>query len=114
MMKKVTFDLDDETLARVTSVADARQTSVETLLRQQTEAFARLVPMSIDNPSHRRLLSMFEGSQAGLSHREELYDREKARAEVYVANRKILLELIDKTDGDMGHHGWNRAGSYDR
>jgi hypothetical protein len=113
-MTKVTFDVDEETLARVTSVADARQTSVETLLRQQTEAFARLVPITLANSSHRRVLSVLGGAQGGLSPREELHDREKARAEAYFTNRKILLDLIDKTDGDMGHHGWDRARSYDR
>jgi hypothetical protein len=114
-MTRVTVELNDETLARVESLARARQTSVEELLRRRAEDIARLAPIKIYNPSHRQILSVLErASDTYESQRDETYDREKARAEVYVANRRRLLDLIDQTRGDMGLQMWDRSRLYER
>ena len=113
-MTRVTLELDEETLGRVETVARARQTSVEDLLRRQAEDIARLAPIEINNPSHREILSALERGPAYYSSpREEVHDRETARAEAYAASRRRLLELIDRTDGDLGLQAWDRRRLYE-
>jgi Ribbon-helix-helix protein, copG family len=113
-MTRVTLELDEETLARVESIARARQTSVEDLLRRQAEDIARLAPIQIHNPSHRKILSALKrGPDDYSSPRKEAHDREKARAEAYAASRRRLLELIDRTDGDLGLQAWDRRRLYE-
>lgn len=114
-MTRITLDLNEETLARVESLARAQQTSVEDLLRKRAEDIARLAPIEIQNPSHRKIMSALDRQPSSYaSPRDEVHDREKARAEVYVANRRRLLELIDRTMGDMGAHAWDRSRLYER
>jgi predicted transcriptional regulator len=115
MMTRITVELSNETLARVETLARARQTSVEDLLRKQAEDIARLAPITVENPSHRKILSALErGADFYTSPRDEVHDREKGRAEAYVANRRRLLELIDSTAGDMGTYAWDRSRLYER
>lgn len=114
-MTRITLDLNEETLARVESLARARQTSVEDLLRKRAEDIARLAPIEIQNPSHRKIMSALDRQPSShASPRDEMHDREKARAEVYVENRRRLLELIDHTKGDMGTQAWDRSRLYER
>lgn len=114
-MTRVSFELDEDTFGRVERLAQARQMSVEELLRRRAEDIARLAPISIENRSHRKIVSALDrGPDDYGSSREEIYDREKLRAEVYVRNRRLLLELIDRTEGDMGGQAWNRQSIYER
>jgi hypothetical protein len=114
-MTRVTLELDDETLARIESVARARRTSVADLLRRQAEEIARLAPIKLHNPSHRKVLSALErDANYYSSPREEGHDREKARAEIYAENRRRLLELVDRTEGDMGEQPWDRRRVHER
>lgn len=114
-MTRVAIEIDEEVLARVERLARARQTSVEELLRKQTEELVRLAPIEIHNPSHRKILEALQRSaDDSSSPRDEIYDRDKARAEGYLANRRRLLDLIDHTQGDMGVQPWNRARLYER
>jgi hypothetical protein len=114
-MTRLTLDLDDETLARMETIARARRMSVEELLRRQAEDFVRLAPIEIYNPSHRDILSALEGGpELVATTREEAHDRARARAETYLTNRQRLLELIDQTQGDMGLQPWDRSRIYER
>jgi hypothetical protein len=114
-MTRVTLELDNETFAAVETVARARHTSVEELLRRQAEDIARLAPIEIRNPSHREILSALEpGPDDHPSPREEANNRKRARAESYAANRRRLLELIDRTGGDLGQQTWDRLGIHER
>jgi predicted transcriptional regulator len=114
-MTRLTLELDDETLARVEAVARARQTTAEALLRQHVERMVRLAPIEIHNPSHREILSALEGgNHHDATVRGEANDRAQARAEVYSSNRQKLLELIDRTRGDMGRQTWDRSRIYER
>ena len=111
-MTRVTLELDEDTLARVESLARSRQITVEDLLRRRAEDIARLAPIALHNPTHRQILSALDRDCG--SPREQTNDRERARAEAYVANRRRLLELIDQTKGDMGRQAWHRPGIYER
>jgi len=114
-MTRVAIEIDEEVLARVERLARARHTSVEDLLRKQTEDLVRLAPIEIHNPSHRKILASLERpADYYSSPRDEIYDRDKARAEGYLANRRRLIDLIDRTEGDMGLQSWNRARLYER
>jgi hypothetical protein len=113
-MKNITLAVDDEVLSRVAFLANTRHMSVEDLLNQRVADIASLAPITLENPSHRQLV---EASQRPLesydSPREELHDREKSRAELYVHQKQKLLDLIDKTEGDMGTQGWSRMRAYE-
>lgn len=75
-MTRVTLELDDETLARVEYLARAKQTSVENLLRDKAQEIARLAPIELDNPSHRKILSALDrGPDFYQSPRDEVHDR---------------------------------------
>ena len=114
-MTRITLDLNEETLARVKSLARAQQTSVEDLLRKRAEDIARLAPIEIQNPSHRKIMSALDWQPSSyVSPRDEINDRDRARAEVYAENRQRLLELIDQTKGDMGLQAWDRSRLYER
>jgi hypothetical protein len=114
-MTKVTLELDEDTLARVECLARARQTTVEDLLRLRAQDIARLGPIELHNPAHRQILSALDRKSSDYSSpRHETHDREKARAELYVANRRRLLELIDQTKGDMRRQVWDRSRIYER
>ena len=114
-MTKVTLDFDDQTLDRVASVANARHISVEDLLKARAKDIARLAPIEIINPSHQAIVAAAARPTGYYeSRREEIYDRENARAELYVESKRRLLDLIDETDGDMGAQGWDRRRAYER
>ena len=111
---RVTLDLDETTLARVETIASAKHISVQELLRRQAEDIARHAPIETHNPSHRKILSALERTPDHCATaREEDYDRAKARAEVYSANRRKLLELIDRSEGDLGTQAWDRRRIYE-
>lgn len=114
-MTKLTLDFDDQILSRVASVAEARHVSVETLIKERAEDIARLAPIEIHNPSHKAFVAAaLRASNYYASPREKIYDRENARAELYVQNKQRLVELIDTTEGDMGSQGWDRRRAYER
>jgi hypothetical protein len=114
-MTRITVELDEATLARMEMVARARQMSIADLLRLQAKDIARLAPVEIHNPSHRKILSALGRDLTDYpSAREEAHDREKARAEAYVVSRRRLLDLIDRTEGDMGSQAWDRRRIYER
>jgi hypothetical protein len=114
-MTKVTLEIDEGTLARVASVARARHLSVEGLLKERAEDLVRLAPVEIDNPAHRKILSVLERpADYYETAREALNDRDLARAEHYADNRKRLLELVDETQGDMGAQRWDRGQLHER
>jgi hypothetical protein len=114
-MTRVSLDLNAETLARVESLARARQMSVEDLLRKRAEDMARIAPIEIQNPAHREIMSALDRRpESYASPREEINDRDKARAEIYAENRQRLLKLIDDTKGDMGLQVWDRSRLYER
>ena len=104
-MTRVTFDLDDTTLARIENIASERQISVQDLLRRHAEDLARLAPIGIQNRSHQDILSALLLPPGGEA---------RATAEAYVANRQALLDLIDNTEGDMGTKAWDRQSVYER
>jgi hypothetical protein len=128
-MTRITFDIDDNVLALVERYARAANTSIKSILKdhltmiakrndierqrrvpEEAEDIARLAPIEIHNPSHREILSALKGSpDRHASARDEAHDRARARAETYAANRQRLLELIDRTQGDLrlqpGHRG---------
>ena len=113
-MTKIVLELDDRTLDRVATVARARSATVESIIVERVADMTSLAPVEIENPSHRAILAILEGPSAGSNARDELHDREHARAEVYVENRRKLLALIDATEGDMGEQVFERARLYDR
>ena len=114
-MTKITLEFDDQTLDRVASVAQGRHVSVEALIKARAEDIARLMPITIENSSHRKIVIAADRPlESYESKRDEIYDREGARADAYVEMRKKLLELIDETDGDMGAQGWDRRRAYER
>ena len=102
-MAKIAIELDDGLVERLAVASRARNITVEELLRAEAESATRASEVEIDNSSHRAILSALlrpEGYYE--SPRDEIYDRERDRAEAYVASRKALLELIDNTEGDRG------------
>lgn len=110
-MTKITVDIDDEVLARMSELARARNLSVEELLKEQVDGMVRLAPFKLENKSHLAILAALGNENEGW--REEVYDRAKGRAESYVENRKSLMELARATEGDMGAEGWDRRRAYD-
>lgn len=113
-MTKVVLDVDERTLNRVATVARARSVSVESVIVACMAEIASLAPIEIENPSHRAMLATLERPLApGESERDALHDRERARAEVYVENRRKLLALVDATEGDRGGRVFDRAALYE-
>jgi hypothetical protein len=114
-MTKFTIDLDDRLADRLALVSRARNLTVEEWLRSEAENAARSEEtFEIENTSHRAILAALERPEGYYdSPRDEIYDREHGRAEAYVDARKALLELIDKTEGDMGAQSWNRRALYE-
>lgn len=114
-MAKVTVELDDQTMARLTHASRATHVSVEDILRRQAEEVARLSPLEIPNASHRKILAALTAPDGYReTARDALHNRERDRAEIYAETRKKLLALIDNTLGDMGAQGWSRASLYER
>jgi len=113
-MAKITIDLDDGLVERLAAASRARKITVEELLRAEAENAARSSDVEIENPSHRTILESLHRPDGYYdSPRDELYDRERDRAEAYVAARQALLELIDNTEGDMGAQAWSRRRLYE-
>lgn len=110
-MTKITVDIDEEVLARMSELARARNLSVEDLLKAQVDGMVRLAPFKLENASHRAILAALANQNEGW--REETHDRAKVRAEDYAENRKRLMELARTTEGDMGAEGWDRRRAYD-
>jgi hypothetical protein len=133
-MRRISFEIDEDVLALVERYARAANTSIERILKdhlttiakqndierqrrvpEEAEDIARLAPIEIHNPSHREILSALKCSpDRHASARDEAHDRAKARAETYAANRRKLLELIDRTQGDLGRQTWDRSRIYER
>lgn len=113
-MTKITIDLDDGLAERLAVASRARNITVEELLLTQAENAVRASEVEIENPSHRSILASLHRPEGYYdSPRDEIYDRERDRAEAYVAARQELLELIDNTDGDMGVLTWSRGRVYE-
>lgn len=113
-MAKITIDLDDGLVERLTAASRARNLTVEELLRAEAEQAALSSDVGIENSSHRTILSALNRPEGYYeSPRDEIYDRERGRAEAYVKAREALLELIDSTEGDMGAQVWSRRRVYE-
>ena len=114
-MTKFTIDLDDNLAERLAEVSRARNLTVEEWLRAQAEMSAPPVQdLAIENFSHRAILASLDRPHDSYeSRRDEIHDRERARAELYVQHRAALLELIDSSQGDMGAQSWNRGKLYE-
>ena len=114
-MTKITIDLDDGLLERLAVASRARNMSVEQWLRAQAEQAASAADeFEIENASHRAILASLDRPDGYYdSPRDEIYDRERGRAEIYADCRRKLLELIDATQGDMGAQTWNRTALYE-
>lgn len=107
-MAKITIDLDDGLMERLAVASRAQNLRVEEWLRTQAEQAAH-VPAEIDNAPHRAILAALDRPDNYYeSPRDETYDRERGCAEHYETTRAALLDLIDKTQGDMGMQRWNR------
>ncbi|MBX9910456.1 MAG: hypothetical protein K2Z25_17300 [Beijerinckiaceae bacterium] len=114
-MTRITIEIDDQIMARVATVARSRHASVESLLAEHASMIGSLAPIEIDNPAHRKLMSNVVRPPGYYeTAREESYDRDRQRAEIYAANKSRLLRLIDETEGDMGDQGWSRERLYVR
>ena len=114
-MTKITIELDDAVIARLAAASHAHRMTIEEWLRAQAEQAARASgDFVIENPAHRAILaSLHRPDGYYASPRDEMHDRERDRAELYVENRAALLDLIDNTEGDMGAQAWNRRGLYE-
>jgi hypothetical protein len=113
-MAKITIDLDDALVERLTAASRARNITVEELLRGEAEQAAISPGPEIENTSHRAILSALRRPDGFYeSPRDAIHDRERDRAEAYVAAREALLELIDTTEGDMGTQTWSRRRIYE-
>jgi hypothetical protein len=114
-MAKITVELDDLTLDKLARASQLAHVSVEEFLRRHTVDALTLPPLEIPNASHRKILAALDREDESVPFtREEIYDRDRARAEVYVQNRQRLLALVDSTTGDMGSQKWSRASLYER
>src|SRR5436305_235022 len=100
-MTKITIDLDDSLAERLASVSRAHNLTVEEWLRAQAEQAAPPVAdFPVENASHRAILASLERPEGYYdSPRDEIYDRERNRAQLYAETRAALLELIDSTQG---------------
>lgn len=113
-MKNITLAVDDDVLNRVALLASTRHMSVEDLLNKRVADIASIAPIVLENPSHRKLVAASQlPSESYATIRDEIYDREKSRAELYIHRKQELLNLIDNTEGDMGTQGWNRMRAYE-
>lgn len=113
-MAKITIDLDDALVERLTAASRARNITVEELLRAEAEQAALSSDLGIENTSHRAILSALHRPDGFYElPRDAIYDRERDRAEAYAAAREALLELIDTTEGDMGTQIWSRRRVYE-
>jgi hypothetical protein len=111
---KITIDLDDGLVERLTAASRARNITIEELLRAEAQHVALSSDLEIENSSHRAILSALDRPEGFYATpREALYDRERDRAEAYVTARQALLELIDNTEGDMGEQAWSRRCVYE-
>jgi len=114
-MAKVTVELDDQIMERLTQASRATHVSVEDILRRQAEEVARFSALEIPNASHCKIVAALARPEGYYeTARDALHDRERDRAELYVETRNKLFALIDNTMGDMGAQGWSRAGLYER
>jgi hypothetical protein len=114
-MVKVTVELDDKTAERLAEASRAAQVSIEEILRRQAEGAVQFSLSEFSNHAHCKVLAALlrpEGYYE--TARDQLYDRERDRAEMYMQTRKKLLSLIDETAGDMGSQTWSRASLYER
>jgi|SRR5947209_3964317 len=113
-MTKITINLDDRLAERLADVSRSRNLTVEEWLRAQAEQAAAAEDFPIENGSHRAILASLERPEGYYeSPRDETYDRERNRAELYAGARAALLELIDNSQGDMGAQTWNRRALYE-
>lgn len=113
-MTKITIELEDNVVERLAIVSRAYNLTVEQWLRAEAEKAARLEKTNvIENASHRAILLALEHPKDYCgSPRDEMLDRENARARSYQDARQALLDLIDNTQGDMGTQTWNRSALY--
>jgi Family of unknown function (DUF6364) len=144
MTKNITLAVEDEVLERVRVVAAENRTTVNAMVREYLsrvvslsrieETVSRLkrpvarsipqeqisqsaeAPYETAHEKMQRLLNEGEAKYADRKwfDREEIYDRDYQRAELYFENRAALLNLIDETTADMGTQKWNREALYDR
>jgi hypothetical protein len=113
-MGKVTIDIEDETLRQIQAASRLRQETVEQFLLRQAREAAQAPVKHIVNPSHRKIMEAAARPLAeGETERDAWHDRDRARAEAYAEARKRLLDLIDRSAGDMGSQTWDRASLYD-
>lgn len=118
-MGKAMLELDTDMLALLEEAAQAQSLSVPEYLGRLVEVTSANQPSS-GISYHQKMVQIAQEGQKKYSNttstfnREETYDRDYARALVYLENRKRLLERIEATQADMGTQGWNREALYER
>jgi len=124
MTKNITLAVDEDIVAEARVLAAENRTTVNAMVRDFLAAAVAKRRSSKGAQSgfaraHERMTRLAEegrGKYADrkLFDREEIYDRDYGRAELYMQNRAALLKLIDETTADMGSQQWNRQALYDR
>jgi hypothetical protein len=115
-MTQITLDLDDTTLSRLQIAAMAQNKPVPKLVEELLRRDAEMIAEG-ESSVHQKMMRILEERSAyykdkGFS-REETYDRDYSRAQLYAENRQRLLKRIDETQGDMGKQKWNRSSLYE-
>jgi Family of unknown function (DUF6364) len=140
MMRNLTLAVEDDILEQARIVAAENRTTVNAMVREHLSRVVSLRRMSESTSKFQRPVVEEQISQSAETSqetvhakmqrllaegnakyadrkwfdREEIYDRDYQRAELYFENRAALLKLIDETTADMGKQKWNREALYDR
>lgn len=112
-MPRLFLDVEADDFARLGVLSKKQNVSVEDFVLRNALSAAAADGVVL-NPSHRRHVVEATRPQSDYgSARDMMHDRKRGRAEAYLRARENLLELIDKSEADIGPLGWSRARVYE-